>query len=139
MLSLFTVKRKKSLQKQINTDMKAHINSLLFWTPRVACIILAFFICLLALGVFGEQPGFWTRSLIVQLIPTFLMVTTLALTWKHEWFGGMIFILMGTIYMIVALNHADIVLLISVPLLLIGALLLVAWYQRRVIDPRISR
>ncbi len=106
--------------------MNTHENRLLFWTPRVAGIVLAAFICLLALDVFYE-PRFWK----IHLIPTALILIILTVTWKHEWFGGMLFILLGTTYMIITLNHSDLILLMSVPLLLIGFLLLAGWYIRR--------
>mgnify|MGYP001615988989 CR=1 FL=1 len=106
--------------------MKTHENKLLFWTPRVAVIVLASFIALLALEVFIE-PRIWE----IHLIPTALVLIILAVTWKHEWFGGMMFILLGTASMIITLNHVDLILLISVPLLLAGTLLLVGWYTRK--------
>jgi hypothetical protein len=106
--------------------MKTHENNLLFWTPRIASIILAAFIFLLAMDVFYE-PRFWK----IHLIESALILSILAVAWRHEWFGGMLFILLGTAFMILKLNHVDLILLISVPLFLIGILLLAGWYQRK--------
>ena len=45
---------------------------LLFWTPRIMCILFAVFVSLFAFDVFGEGYGFWKTllALLMHLIPT---------------------------------------------------------------------
>ena len=48
----------------------------IFWTPRVICILFAFFTSLFALDVFSEGLGFWKTflALIMHLIPTWIIL-----------------------------------------------------------------
>ena len=54
------------------------IERLLYWVPRILCILFAAFISLFALDVFGEGYGFWhsVLTLMVHLIPTYIVVRT---------------------------------------------------------------
>src|SRR5262249_53398337 len=73
------------------SGMKTTSKRLLFWTPRVLCLLFAAFISLFALDVFGESRGFWQTALALamHLIPTFILLAVLALSWRWEWIGGL--------------------------------------------------
>jgi hypothetical protein len=106
---------------------------LLYWTPRALCIAFAVFISLFAMDVFNEGLGFWGTSLalLMHLIPTFLLVAVLALSWRREWVGGILFIALAVVWAW-SKPHAGLwtFLLIAGPLVLIGALFLLNWYYR---------
>jgi len=113
--------------------MKIQMNQLLFWIPRVLTILFAVFISLFALDVFQEGKGFWETiaALFVHLIPAFLLIALLVISWRREWIAGSIFILSGTAYMIMNLDHKQWILAISGPLFLIGILFLLDWNYRK--------
>jgi hypothetical protein len=113
---------------------------LLYWAPRVLCIVTAMFISLFALDVFNEGQGFWGTAvaLLMLLIPTFLILVLLLVSWRREWIGGIIFILLGVLYVVWAWNKpfaSSAIPLISGPLVLTGALFLLNWYYRVELRP----
>ncbi len=109
---------------------------LLYWTPRALCIASALFISLFALDVFDEGQGFWGTLLALgmHLLPTLLILLVLAVTWKHEWIGGIFFIVLAVLYVVSSWNKPfaswSTFLLISGPFVLIGVLFLLNWYYR---------
>ena len=72
----------------------------LYWAPRVLGILLAVFVSVFALDVFGEGYGFWSTvlALVMHLIPTALIVLALVIGWRWEWIGGILFIALGVFY-----------------------------------------
>ncbi len=109
---------------------------LLYWSPRVLCIAFAFFTCIFALDVFGEGRGFWdvALALFMHLIPTFLIVILLVVSWRREWIGGYLFIVLAALYVVTSLGKPFAVwwalLLMAGPLALVGVLFLINWYNR---------
>ena len=103
------------------------------WTPRVLTILFAAFISLFALDVFQEGVGFWMTlgALLLHLVPTFLLLGLLALSWKREWIAGLIFIVLAGTYAVQAREHISWIAAISGPLLLIAVFFMVAWYNRK--------
>ena len=67
-------------QPAMNTPTKR----LLFWTPRIICLLFAAFISLFALDVFEENHGFWNTllALSLHLIPTAILLLILATSWR---------------------------------------------------------
>ena len=114
--------------------MNGPVKRLLFWTPRVLCIVFALFISLFALDVFGESYGFWKTvlALMIHLIPTVVIVAVLAVSWRWEWIGGILYILFGALYIVEVWGRFQWVtyLAISGPLFLIGVLFLINWFYR---------
>ena len=112
--------------------MKGPVRRLLFWSPRVLCIAFALFLSLFALDVFNEGLGLWKTilALSIHLIPTAFVVVVLALSWRWEWVGGILFIVMGILYLKRMWHHPAAVAGISGPLFLVGALFLLHWLKR---------
>jgi hypothetical protein len=83
--------------------VKGPVNRLLLWAPRILCILFAVFVSLFALDVFGEGYGFWETVLapLMHLIPTIIVVFMLLIAWRWEWIGGILFIALGMLYIIV--------------------------------------
>ena len=119
--------------------MKRSMKRLLYWAPRGLCILFAFFISLFALDVFGEGYGFWETvvALLIHLIPTGIILVVLALSWRWEWIGGVLFIALGAWYLIALWGrfHWSAYLAISGPLFLIGVLFLINWRYRVDLQP----
>ena len=57
---------------------------LLYWAPRALSIVFAVLSSLFALDVFKEGQGFWVTALalLMHLIPTFLILIVLAVSWR---------------------------------------------------------
>ena len=107
---------------------------LLFWTPRILCLLFAGFISLFALDVFQENHGFWntTVALLTHLIPTGILLIILAVSWRWEWFGALFFPALGAFYIIAFWGRFSLstYLVISGPLVLVGVLFLLGWLKR---------
>jgi hypothetical protein len=114
--------------------MNTFSKRLLFWTPRIGCLLFAAFISLFALDVFEENRGFWntTLALLMHLIPTAILLLILALSWRWEWVGGLTFPALGAIYLVAFWGrfHWSAYAIISGSLFLVGGLFLVGWRMR---------
>ncbi len=106
-----------------------------FWTPRILCALFAVFVSLFALDVFSEGKNFGEAILafLIHLIPTAAILVILAVAWRWEWIGGVLFSALGVLYLadVWGRFHWSAYLVISGPLLLVGALFLVNWKYRR--------
>jgi len=107
---------------------------LLFWTPRVLCLLFAVFLSLFALDVFNEGYGFWKTilALLVHLIPTWIVLAVLAISWRWEWAGAMLFRLP---WHLVSAQHLGTDALVRPPrdlrsTVLVGAMFLIDWMYR---------
>ncbi len=114
--------------------MNTGIKRVLFWTPRVLCILFAIFLSLFALDVFSEGYGFWETilALLMHLVPVYIVVIALVIAWRWEWVGAILFIALALFYVISFLGrfHWSAYLGISGPLVLIGVLFLFNWIYR---------
>ena len=117
---------------------------LLYWTPRALGIAYAVFVSLFALDVFNETQGVWRTilALLMHLIPTFLILLVLVLSWRREWVAGAAFIAMAALYVISVWNRPFVnwstILLVAGPLVLAGALFLLNWRYRDTLRGRSS-
>ena len=115
--------------------MQPPIRQLLFWSPRVLTILFALFLSLFALDVFEEGYGLWETvlALFMHLIPTWIVLIVLALSWRWEWIGAVLFVALALIYAYFAVGrgHPEWIAIISGPLLLIAGLFLVNWLYRK--------
>jgi hypothetical protein len=116
--------------------MNGAAKRLLYWTPRVLCIVFAAFISIFAVDVFQKGVPVWqvALALLMHLLPTFLVLLVLALSWRHEWVGGALFIALGLLYLLWARDRPffgwEVVLSIAAPLFLVGVLFLLNWRYR---------
>lgn len=70
---------------------------LLHWSPRILCIICILFVSLFALDAFGHGKPFGQQMLdfAMHMIPSVVLALILAIAWKWEYIGGIIFVLIG--------------------------------------------
>ena len=106
--------------------MNTTIKRVLFWAPRVLCILFALFLSGFALDVFNEGYGFGETilALLIHLIPTFLIVIVLAIAWRWEMVGAILFFALALVYLVMSKGES---LIFSVPLILVGGLFLLDW------------
>jgi hypothetical protein len=120
----------------VRSGKRKPAQQLLYWAPRALCIVFAAFSSLFALDVFNEGQGFWVTALalLMHLIPTFLVLIVLAVSWRREWIGGILFIVLAVLYVVWSWNKPFAswftFVLMAGPLVLIGALFLLNWHYR---------
>ncbi|HEY3390706.1 MAG TPA: hypothetical protein VGK38_14105 [Prolixibacteraceae bacterium] len=109
--------------------------SLLFlhWIPRILGVIFALAISLFATDVLDNGSGFWKTLLavIIHLIPSFILITVLVLSWKRPWIGGIGYILLGIVYIIWSSQSGRGSQIIDIPLFSAGILFLINWFLRK--------
>ena len=114
--------------------MQRSVKRVLFWTPRVMCILFALFLSLFAMDVFGEGYGFWETilALLIHLAPVYLVLIVLIIAWRWEWIGAILFNAFAVFYLVSAWGrfHWSAYLAISGPLVLVGVLFLFNWIYR---------
>lgn len=119
--------------------MKPNTRRFLFWAPRALCLLFAAFITLFAFDVFegGFQGWKTVAALGMHLIPTFLLLAVLALAWRWEWVGGLVFSGLGLFYIVWSwgkFGWVAPVVIGGVPLLLAG-LFWAGWLLRGELRP----
>ena len=106
----------------------------LFWAPRVLAILFALFISIFALDVFGVGYSVWETilALLIHLVPVYLILIALAIAWRWERLGSLLFIALGALYIITAWGAFPwaVYLIIAGPAFVIGILFLVDWFYR---------
>ena len=106
----------------------------LYWTPRVLCLVFAVFLGLFALDSFDEGPdlGRQVGAFLIHLVPTYLVLGILAVAWRWEWVGAVAFFGLGVLYLVMAWGrfHWSAYAVISGPLFLLAGLFLANWVRR---------
>lgn len=119
--------------------MNTGLKQLLLWAPRVLGILFALFLSIFALDVFSEgyTVGELFVALFMHLIPTFILLIALAVAWRWEWVGALVFFGFVAWYLSEAWGQFPLptLLLISGPPLLVGVLYLVDWFYRTQLRP----
>jgi hypothetical protein len=72
----------------------------LFWLPRILAGLYAAFLAMFALDAFSEQRGLSMAVLAfaIHLIPAAVVLILLALAWRWELPGGLLFAAVGLAY-----------------------------------------
>ena len=116
------------------SNMNTSTKRVLFWTPRVLCILFAMFLSLFALDVFSEGYGFAETilALLIHLIPTYIVVIALVIAWRWEWVGTILFIALALFYPVWTQGKFpwSTYLAMSGPLFLVGVLFYFNWVYR---------
>ena len=110
--------------------MKQVRKKLLFWAPRILCILFALFVSVFAFDVFSPDVPFGRAitGFLVHLIPVYLLIGVLILAWRWEWIGVVGTIILSALYIFMtkASEHWLAYLSLIGPMLLIGLLFLFA-------------
>jgi hypothetical protein len=122
--------------------MKPSVKKLLFWTPRIICILFAAFLTIFSADVFDEAKGF--REIAIGLfmhnLPVFGLIIVLIISWKWEWVGGAFYILLGLAYIISFWGRfvLSTYFFIAGPLFLLGILFIIGWIYRKEIRGKVA-
>ena len=98
------------------------MNQTLYWLPRAFGIM---FVLVAALFVFDIERFSW-GALFLHLGPALLVLIALLIAWKQQMIGGILFIILGVAYIILAWGKTPWLsfLVMSGPAFVIGALFL---------------
>lgn len=116
------------------------VNKFIYWCPRILSILFIAFLSLFSLDIFGMGLGFWGTilGLFMHNIPSIILLIVLLIAWKHEWVGGIAFILAGIFYIIMLLRNPSFEwymlswsVQIAGPAFLVGVLFFVGWIMKR--------
>lgn len=113
----------------------------LLWIPRVLAIIFILFISLFALDAFSGKVPFAKQlvAFLIHLIPSYILVIILIISWKKPLIGGIVFIFLGIVALTFIITQFFIVapaysrtnlififfLILSLPLLVVGVLFII--------------
>ena len=115
--------------------MNKTVKRVLYWAPRILSIIFAIFVSLFALDVFGAGYSFWETllALLIHLIPTLAILIVLAISWRWEWIGGVLFIFLAALYLVRFGGQFpwSTYLVMSGPPFLVGILFIINWFYRK--------
>ena len=72
-------------------------------------------------------------ALLIHLVPTWIVLAILVVSWRWEWVGAVLYTAAGAFYAHFALlrHHPNWIPPIAVPLLVVAALFLWNWLKRR--------
>lgn len=108
---------------------------ILYWAPRVLGILFAAFVSFFALDVFGTGESVLNTiiAFLIHLIPVYAILIALAIGWRRELAGAILFSALALAYPIVfgTRFHWTAYALIMGPPLLIAALFLAGWLRKR--------
>ena len=110
--------------------------SFLYWAPRIFCILAILFVMLFSLDVFDMDVSLGEKLLgfLMHNIPAFILAIFLAIAWKWELAGGIIFLsisLAGVMFTtnMFTTNYGSIV--VAGPFLLAGGLFLLHYLKQK--------
>jgi len=123
--------------------MKASIK-IIYWTPRVMCILAILFISVFALDAFQPNMSIWKQigDFLLHLIPSFILLAFLILAWKREFIGGVIFLIIGIAFTPIVFKHnfamnnsfymsLGIVAAITFPFIVVGILFILSFFLKK--------
>lgn len=124
---LISAWREHSLSGQIQPRSAKIIH----WAPRIAAILIIFFVTLFSLDVF-ELEGTTLELLgafLIHSLPSIIMILLLVFAWRRPMVGFIAFLLAGLFFLRFVIFGQDLLhfLLFSGPLLLISALFYADW------------
>jgi len=110
------------------------MNKLLYWTPRLLMIFFILFVSLFALDSFDGDQSILEKigAFLIHLIPSAILAILLVISWRREWIGGIVFLLIGIAYIVWAWGKFPIstYIIISGPLFIVALLFFVNWIKK---------
>lgn len=70
---------------------------IIYWLPRIICILAISFVSIFALDAFDPNLTLWQQlqAFAMHLIPSFILLAILLIAWKWELVGGIVFLIIG--------------------------------------------
>jgi hypothetical protein len=107
--------------------------ALLLWSPRVLGVLVCIFLSVFALDAFDASTSFSQAvpDFLIHLAPTVVLLGVVALSWRWQWIGALVFIALAVGYAYLARRHVAWIATVSGPLLAVGILFLFSWIHRQ--------
>lgn len=103
---------------------------LLLWSPRVLTILFIMFLSLFAFDVFSANAPLIQKigGFLIHLIPSFLLVCILIISWKKPLVGGVIFLILCVGFTLYFKTYTSLptFLTVSIPVVIIGGLFILS-------------
>lgn len=110
----------------------SHKLNVIYWVPRVLSVLVIVFFSIFALDVFipGKTIGYYMEGLIIHLLPNLILAVLLAIAWKWEKIGGLLFMAAAilTVFIFDTYIAFPNFFFISFPIFVIGGLFVVHDY-----------
>jgi len=116
----------------------------LHWLPRIICIMGILFISMFSIDALNSELTIWQQilSLSMHLIPSFVLILLLLLSWKRELIGGIIFMIIGLGFSPIIfiynfkMNQSiwmslGVISVITIPFAIVGVLFIVSHYRKK--------
>lgn len=120
--------------------MKSTTKEVIYWTPRLICILFASFMFLFAFDVFNEDEGFIETiiNLLLQLLPVFILILLLLISWRIVWIGAIVFNALGIGYILFNWGEFPFVSYLGVagPMFIVGIFFLLNFIYKDEINDR---
>ena len=126
---LFVAKK----QKQIQGYLSGKVAKFIYWTPRIAAILIIIFVGMFSLDVFSEGGNFWEMfaGFLIHSIPSIVMAVVLVLSWRCDRIGFYVFLGVAILFLLLLLRNPlqqlGTVLLFSGPTAVIAFLFWANW------------
>jgi hypothetical protein len=104
------------------------------WAPRIIGFVFAAFLAVFALDVFGEslEPMKLALALFMHLIPTWLVLLVIAVSWRREWIAALLLPLLAIAHVWTMHGRLDwtAYAIVDGPLILLALMYWLAWRTR---------
>lgn len=130
-----------ALQRNNRGEISPRLAKIIFWTPRIAGIVIAVFVSLFALDVFDMEGSIWEKigGFIIHALPAIIMGIVVALAWKRDWLGFVVFLIAAIFFLRFLLGNSEgwlgMILLFSGPMAAIAALFWANWKWKDELHP----
>jgi hypothetical protein len=101
---------------------------LFYYSPRILGILIILFMALFSFDVFDMGYSFAEAlvGFLIHSIPSLILVILIIYSWKHEYIGGVIWIIVGVLFSIYFRFFKNPgVFIITLPLIFIGILFII--------------
>lgn len=118
---------------------------IIYWTPRIICILAILFISIFALDAFDPNLSIWKQlqDFAMHMIPSFVLLLILLTAWKWELVGGIIFLAIGLVFTPIIYMHnynmngsvwisLGVIMTITFPFILVGILFILGHRHKKV-------
>lgn len=118
-------------EHKLTGQISPRLAKVIHWAPRVAAILIIFFVSLFSLDVFEMEgtPLELLGGFLIHSIPSIVMILMLVFAWRRPAVGFIAFLIAGGFFLRFVIFGGDLAhfLLFSGPLLLISALFYADW------------
>lgn len=106
------------------------------WAARIIMILFAALLSIFSADFYSKDFSFWQNafSLFMHLVPVFILLGTAWASWKRQWIGALVCLILAVLYIIWAWGRfpLSVYFLIDGPLLVLSILYFISWLGRKV-------